>query len=586
MTCSKNFDRVIQTTCLGLVGMLVVAGCGGSSKSNADAKAPGDGGADGIVVTPSLDGPAGAANLTLSAASVDLGSVDVGKPTAAKTVTVTNAGTKASGALTVTVTGTGISATGCSGTTLAPLATCIISITATEAVAGSISGSVSVSEGTSVPKLVAVSGIANVPGQFSLTPSSLDLGNVLLKATATGTVVLTNNATTGLTGFVITVGGPGFTQGLTTTCTDVLAVGQTCNIVVSFTAATAGVATGSVIVNQGGVTKSVSLTATVQGPAKLAMTPATAALTATVGASSSPVTFYVTNSGDLPSGIPTAVLSGANAADFSISSNSCVTAIAGGATSSCQLNVVFSPKVMPATAGNETATLTVTDSGAGASSVTATLTGTPIPPSALALSGGPDSGNFGTVVVGATGTAYTLTLKNNGGDNSGAVTVATSDPEFVLLPVPADTCTGTDLKPAATCTFALQFKPAAGAAGVVTARVTASAASTANPTAESITGTAVPPANLVASPTVLNFGSIPTLQESAPLTFTVTNNGGAPSGVLTQTNTGAQFAVKGDTCSGSTLAAAASCAISVTFTATGTDTTGVEATGTVSVTIA
>jgi hypothetical protein len=586
MTCSKNFDRLLQTTCLGLIGMLVVAGCGGSSKSNADAKAPADGGpTDAIIVPPSPDGPAGAANLTLSAASVDLGSTDVAVPTAAKTVTVTNMGTKASGALTVTVTGTGISATGCSGTTLAPLATCIISITATEAAAGSISGSVSISEGTSVPKLVAVSGIATVPGQFSLTPSSLDLGKVLLKAAATGTVILTNNATTGLTGFVINVSsGTGFTQGAATTCTDSLPVGQTCNIVVSFTAATAGVATGSVIVSQGGVTKSVSLTATVQGPAKLAMTPATAALTATVGASSSPVTFYVTNSGDLPSGIPTAVLSGANAADFSISSNSCVTAIAGGATSSCQLNVVFSPKVMPATAGNETATLTVTDSGAGASSVTAALTGTPIPPSALALSGGPDSGNFGTVVVGATGTAYTLTLKNNGGDNSGAVTVATSDPEFVLLPVPADTCTGTDLKPAATCTFSLQFKPAAGAAGVVTARVTASAASTANPTAESITGTAVPPANLVASPTVLNFGSIPTLQESAPLTFTVTNNGGAPSGVLTLTNTGAQFAVKGDTCSGSTLAAAASCAVSVTFTATGTDTTGVEATGTVSVT--
>ena len=518
MTCSKNFDRVLQTTCLGLIGMLVVAGCGGSSKSNADAKAPGDGGpTDAIIVAPNLDGPAGVANLTLSAASVDLGSVDVGKPTAAKTVTVTNIGTKASGALTVTVSGTGISATGCSGTTLAPLATCILSITATEAVAGPISGSVSVSEGTSAPKLVAVSGIANVPGQFSLTPSSLDLGKVLLKATATGTVVLTNNATTGLTGFVITVSGTGFTQGLTTTCTDVLPVGQTCNIVASFTAATAGVATGSIVVNQGGVTKSVSLTATVQGPAKLAMTPATAALTATVGASSSPVTFYLTNSGDLPSGVPTAVLSGANAADFSISSNSCVTAIAGGATSSCQLNVVFSPKVMPATAGNETATLTVTDSGAGASSVTAVITGTPILPSTLALSGGPD---LGSVVVGATGTAVSFTLKNNGGNNSGLVTVATNDAEFVLLPAPIDTCTGTDLKPAATCTFSLQFKPAAGAAGVVTARVTASAVSTTNPTAESITGTAVPASKLAASPTALEFGTIrrpsPSATSAAP----------------------------------------------------------------------
>ena len=97
-------------------------------------------------------------------------------------------------------------------------------------------------------------------------------------------MAITNTATTGLTGIVITASGTGFAlTAASTTCTDTLAVGQTCNIVVGFTAATAGLASGSVTVSQGGVTKQVPLTATVQAPAKLAMTPLTAPLTAQVG---------------------------------------------------------------------------------------------------------------------------------------------------------------------------------------------------------------------------------------------------------------------------------------------------------------
>ena len=557
--------------------MLAVAGCGGSRKNPTDAKPATD--ATGTV--PITDAGTGGAILTVSPPSVDLGSVDVGKTATAKTVTVTNAGTKASGPITVSVSGTGITATGCSGTTLAVAATCTISITATPAVAGAISGSVSVSEGTSAPKLISVSGMATVPGLFSLTPNSLDLGKTLVRGTLTGKAVMTNEATTGLTGILVTISGTGYTLAPATTCTDSLAVGQTCDIVVSFTSATPGVAIGDVIVSQGGVTKRIALTATVQSPAKLAMTPVTAAFTATIKTASQPVTFYVTNSGDVASGIPTAQLSGTNAADFSISSNSCVTALAGGATGFCQLNVIFTPQVMPATAANETATLTVTDSGAGATSATAALTGTPILPSTLALSGGPD---LGIVTVGATGAAVTFTLKNNGDNASGTITVTPSDGQFILVAA-SDACSGKNLPlKGDSCTFALQFKPAAGTEGVLTGRVTATGSATANPAVLTITGTAVPAAKLVASPTVLEFGSLPTLHESAPQTLTITNVGGVPTGPLVVSNSGAQFTIKGNTCSGAVLTATGatkSCTITVTFTSTGTD---VEATGSVSVT--
>jgi hypothetical protein len=188
------------------------------------------------------------------------------------------------------------------------------------------------------------------------------------------------------------------------------------------------------------------------------------------------------------------------------------------------------------------------------------------------------------VVVGASGAPVGFTLRNSGDNNSGAITLATNDPGEFAVVTATDTCTGVDLKKNATCTFSMTFTPSAGAVGVVTARLTASGASTANPAVLGLSGTAVAPAKLVAAPTVLDFGSMPTNLESAPLTLTISNSGGAPTGPLTVTNTGAQFKIKGDTCTGASLTAAGttkSCTIIVTFTSTGTT---VDATGAVNVT--
>jgi len=62
-TCSKNFDRLLQAACLGLVGMLAVAGCGGSSSNpSVDAsRAP-----DGNGIIPGHDGGPQAAHCQLT----------------------------------------------------------------------------------------------------------------------------------------------------------------------------------------------------------------------------------------------------------------------------------------------------------------------------------------------------------------------------------------------------------------------------------------------------------------------------------------------------------------------------------------
>ena len=79
MTCSRNFDRLLQVACLGLVGMLTAAGCGGSSSSNKDGAPLGgttgakDGGSRSSDVGPAP------VQVTVSPSVLGFGSVDVGQ---------------------------------------------------------------------------------------------------------------------------------------------------------------------------------------------------------------------------------------------------------------------------------------------------------------------------------------------------------------------------------------------------------------------------------------------------------------------------------------------------------------------------
>src|ERR1039457_682322 len=124
MTCSKNFGRLLQASCLGLIGMLTVVGCGGSENTTHPDAATTEGGVLPVKVP----------NLAASAATVSVGSPDVGKPSTPATVIITNNGTAAG---TLTVTPSGVAATGCTGS-LAVHAFCTLSLLATPPRAGPI----------------------------------------------------------------------------------------------------------------------------------------------------------------------------------------------------------------------------------------------------------------------------------------------------------------------------------------------------------------------------------------------------------------------------------------------------------------
>ncbi len=552
MTCSKNFGRLLQVGCLGLIGTLTFVGCGGSEKTT-----PRDGGGEAGIL-----GQTGAA-VNANPATVDVGTVDVLSTSSPVTVKITNTGT-AAGVLTVTPSGTGIAATGCTGSLGVGLS-CTLSITATPAAAGAIVGNVSVSIAGGNTISISVSGQAVVPGNFGLSPTSISLGNVAVGATVQATVIVTANAA--LTGLSTGVQGADLKLDASSTCLTTLAAGASCSVVVNFTGTAVGSPTGdAVVVSQGGVTKNVPVTANVLTGAKLAATPTTAAFAAAPGATSAAVDINIGNTGGLPTGQIAVALGGTNAADFTVVSDTCsIVTLAAGVH--CVVSVAYKPAATATV--DEAGTLTITDKGAGASVATVVLSGTPNLPSTLTITGGP---SLGSVAPGVSGAEVVFTVTNTSATPSGALVAAVSSP---LITISSNTCAAVaTLAQGATCTVGLKLTPPASAVSQSIAALLTVTAATGKASA-SVTGSIVSGAALSATPPSVSFGSVPVNQSSAVQTVTVKNTGATATGVLAAVLSGpgaAQVAIMSNTCTAA-LAPAATCTIAVQFNPT--DTTGV-----------
>jgi hypothetical protein len=186
----------------------------------------------------------------------------------------------------------------------------------------------------------------------------------------------------------------------------------------------------------------------------------------------------------------------------------------------------------------------------------------PAPVAALSID--PTVQNFGDVVVGDSSDGSTFTVSNSGdaGSQTGTISV-TSGGDFAI---DASTC-GASLGQGETCTVTVIFSP--GAEGVRSGNVTATAGDLTASAALSGTGTG--PADISINPDTADFGDVVAGSSSASQTFTVSNDGDGDTGTLAVTLGGAnagQFSVDADTCDGTSLAAGASCDITVTFSPT------------------
>jgi len=239
--------------------------------------------------------------------------------------------------------------------------------------------------------------------------------------------------------------------------------------------------------------------------------------------------------------------------------NSCPVApatLASGAT--CTITATFAPTA----AGNLTGNIAVTDSASNSPQLVA-LSGTATPaPTTVTTS--PTSLTFGTVTVGMNSTSQFFTVQNTG-TASTAIAIAASANYSQI-----NNC-GTLLQIGTSCTVTVTFTPTANGSLPGTISITDSA--TNSPQMVTLSGVGAGTTTTVtATPATETFASQAVGTTSAGKTVTVKNTGKVSTSLSIGT-TGDFAAVGSGTtpCSG-TLAAGASCTISVTFSPTTTGT--------------
>jgi hypothetical protein len=256
----------------------------------------------------------------------------------------------------------------------------------------------------------------------------------------------------------------------------------------------------------------------------------------------------LSNTGNATLAIASVSITGTNAGDFA-QTKTCGTTLAAGAN--CTISVTFKPTSATA----RSASVSVTDN-AGGSPHTVPLTGTGTSPAAQ-LS--PTSEAFGVQLINTTSNARTVTLSNTGNSTLSITSITftgTNAADFART----TTC-GTTLAAGASCNISVTFRPTATGSRTANLSVVDNAPGSPHTIPLTGTGTAV-----TVNPTSLTFASQTVNTTSAAKTVTVTNSGTtALSGVgISFTGTNATDFAQTNTC-GTSVAAGASCSISVTF---------------------
>jgi hypothetical protein len=315
-----------------------------------------------------------------------------------------------------------------------------------------------------------------------------------------------------------------------------------------------------------------------QTPLLTAATPSQAAITLSatsltfhaqqVATLSAPQTLTVTSTGNAPVTFTTLVLSGDFAILTSNPDNCAGQTLAAPSLNNpaptCTVQIVFAPTATGARSGQ----LTLYANIPGGQAIV-TLNGTGTTAAAIVLT--PLALTFPATIVNQTAPSQNITISNTGGSTAtlSAPVLSGNASDFSIY---ANTC-GTTLPPDTGCTLTLTFSPTASGARSATLSITdnAGTSSAATQTA-TLSGIGNAPATDTLSPLALSFAQQQIGTTSPAQTVTLTNSGGVPLTLIAASVSPGDFAVV-NAC-GNSLAAHATCALSVTFspTATGTRT--------------
>jgi len=225
------------------------------------------------------------------------------------------------------------------GVVLGPGANCTISVAFQPQSGGSQKGSVTVTvAGVATPYSFPLSG-TGISGALTVSPTSLNLGTVVVGQTSAPQSVNVSTNTSGTVTFnSVTASGPFSVN--SNTCVGALTAPFQCSVGVVLTPTAGAAQSGNLTISSNYTAPSVKLTGS---GAAIQFTPSPLAMgTIRVGTSSNPQPVTVTVLGTRQATIGTVTIGGTNPGDFSLASDTCSgQVIAGG--SSCTVAIVFTP---------------------------------------------------------------------------------------------------------------------------------------------------------------------------------------------------------------------------------------------------
>ncbi len=393
--------------------------------------------------------------------------------------------------------------------------------------------------------------------------SLVDFGQVASGQSSSQILTLTNHAASPITVRRILSEWPFLSS---TTCGATLAPNQTCTVTVTYSPlnqAAAGTTsplsntdTGTLVIESDALTSPEFIDLTGTAAPILVSSPGNTAPLVSFTASQSSLTFPSTSVGNVS---PTQIVTLSNTGtrtihigalqttpDFTVAGN-CATLVAGA---SCTLDLTFTPQLP----GTRIGALEISSDSSAALDFLSLL-GSATPSN---LSFSPASLDFGTVLVGSASqlpiqvtNSSTTTAIFNGIAATGDYTVSGS------CPTP-----GGSLAPSTSCMLQTTFAPTHPGIRAGVLKVSSSLSTL--PLTVALTGTGAQ-SHLQANPSSFNFGSL-ALAASANLTLTLSNTGNAPIANLALGITG-DYAIT-TPCALTTLAAGASCSVTLTFTPT------------------
>jgi len=398
----------------------------------------------------------------------------IGTTSAAKVVTVKNTGTEST-PITISASGDFAQTNTC-GTTLGPSpASCTISITFTPEAAGTLTGSISITDNaTNSPQMVSLTGTGKAGTVVvTATPTTETFTSQAVGTTSAAKVVTVKNTGTLSTPITISPASGDFAQ--TNTCGNTLGPSPaSCTISITFTPESVGSLTGAFSITDKATNspQMVSLKGTGTGAvAVVTVSPTSETFSAqTVGTTSAAKVVTVKNTGTASTPITISPATG----DFA-QTNTCGTTL-GPSPASCTISVTFTPGAV----GTLTGSISITDNGS-TSPQTIKLTGTGKAPTVV-VTATPTSETFAKQIVGTTSAAKTVTLKNTGTGPTSISFGTTGD-----FAETAGTCTDMLGPSPASCTVMVTFTPTA--TGALSGTLTITDAATNSPQTVKLTGT-------------------------------------------------------------------------------------------------